>query len=84
MKTPLLTLLACALTLLAGCDKKNAATESGAQPKAAAKGTIGVSRLTLDESFFKVIGDSIAAEGKKHGYEAIVLSPCDSKCSARS
>ena len=74
MKTHLLTLLACALTLLAGCDKKDTATDSGAQPKTAAKGTIGVSLLTLDNPFFKVIGDSIAAEGKKHGYEAIIVS----------
>ena len=74
MKTHLLTLLACALTLLAGCDKKDTATDSGAQPKTAAKGTIGVSLLTLDNPFFKVIGDNIASEGKKHGYEVIVVS----------
>ena len=74
MKQHLLTLLACALTLLAGCDKKDSATESGAQPKAAAKGTIGVSLLTLDNPFCKVIGDHIASEGRKHGYEAIVVS----------
>ena len=74
MKTHLLTFLACVLTLLAGCDKKEAATDSGAQPKTAAKGTIGVSLLTLDNPFFKVIGDHIASEGKKHGYEAIVVS----------
>ena len=73
MKQHLLNLLACALTLLAGCDKKNTSTDSGAQPKAA-KGTIGVSLLTLDNPFFKVIGDHIASEGRKHGYEAIVVS----------
>lgn len=37
-------------------------------------GTIGVSLLTLDNPFFKVIGDHIAAEGKKHGYETLVIS----------
>ena len=77
MKHHLLTLLACALTLLAGCDKKEPATESGTQPKSAAKdtiGTIGVSLLTLDNPFFKVIGDNIAAEGKKNGYDVIVVS----------
>ena len=74
MKIHLLTLLVCALTLLTGCDKKDSATESGAQTKAASKGTIGVSLLTLDNPFFKVIGDNIASEGKKHGYEVIVVS----------
>jgi ribose transport system substrate-binding protein len=34
----------------------------------------GVSLLTLDNPFFKVIGDSITAEGKKHGYETVVVS----------
>ncbi len=37
-------------------------------------GTIGVSLLTLDNPFFKVIGDNITAEGRKHGYETIVVS----------
>lgn len=37
-------------------------------------GTIGVSLLTLDNPFFKVIGDNITAEGKRRGYEAIVVS----------
>ena len=74
MKHHLLALLACALTLLAGCDKKDAATESGTQPKSATKGTIGVSLLTLDNPFFKVIGDNIASEGKKNGYDVIVVS----------
>ena len=36
--------------------------------------TIGVSLLTLDNPFFKVIGDSITAAGKRHGYETIVVS----------
>lgn len=38
------------------------------------KGIIGVSLLTLDNPFFKVIGDNITAEGQKHGYETIVVS----------
>ena len=74
MKHHLLILLACSLTFLAGCNKQDSASETGAQPKAAAQGTIGVSLLTLDNPFFKVIGDNITAEGKKHGYEAIVVS----------
>jgi len=74
MKTHLLTLLACALTLLAGCDSKNSPGTPDTQTKAAAKGTIGVSLLALDNPFFKVIGDNIASEGKKHGYDAIIVS----------
>ncbi|MBK8094310.1 MAG: substrate-binding domain-containing protein [Verrucomicrobiaceae bacterium] len=41
---------------------------------AASKGVIGVSLLTLQNPFFKVIGDHIASEALKHGYEAVVLS----------
>ena len=38
------------------------------------KGTIGVSLLTLQNPFFKVIGDNITAEAKKNGYGTIVVS----------
>jgi ribose transport system substrate-binding protein len=41
------------------------------------RGTIGVSLLTLDNPFFKVIGDNITREGAKHGYETIVLDAKD-------
>ena len=37
-------------------------------------GTIGVSLLTLENPFFKVIGDNIAEEGAKHGYDTVVVS----------
>ena len=51
---------------------------AGSRPKAVvpatSKGTIGVSLLTLDNPFFKVIGDNITAEGKKRGYEMMVVS----------
>jgi ribose transport system substrate-binding protein len=47
---------------------------SGSPPAVKSKGTIGVSVLTLDNPFFKVIGDNITAEGKTHGYETIVVS----------
>ncbi len=36
--------------------------------------TIGVSLITLHNPFFKVIGNNITSEGKKHGYETIVVS----------
>ncbi len=38
------------------------------------RGTIGVSLLTLDNPFFKVIGDHITEEGAKHRYETLVVS----------
>ena len=74
MKQHLLTPLAFAITFFAGCDRSADSKTPGAPPSAAAKGTIGVSLLTLDNPFFKVIGDNITAEGKKRGYEAIVVS----------
>ena len=37
------------------------------------QGTIGVSLLTLQNPFFRVIGDNIEAEAAKHGYDVIVL-----------
>lgn len=46
-------------------------------PDIAAKqssGVICVSLLTLENPFFKVIGDNITAEARKHGYETIVVS----------
>jgi len=33
-----------------------------------------VSILTLDNPFFKVIGDNVVSEGRKHGYDVIVVS----------
>ncbi len=42
--------------------------------QAASRGTIGVSLLTLQNPFFKVIGDSITAEATKKGYDTIILS----------
>ena len=63
----ILTFLTCAIALLAGCGKP-------ANPEIKSKGTIGVSLITLDNPFFMVIGDKITTEGKKHGYETIVVS----------
>ncbi len=46
-----------------------------ARPRSAStKGTIGVSVLTLTNPFFKVIGDTITAEGRKRGYDVVVTS----------
>ena len=61
-------LLAC-ITFIAACGK------TSDQPAASsAKGTIGVSLLTLQNPFFKVIGDNITAEAAKHGYDTLVVS----------
>lgn len=59
-----------ALTL-GGCGgSQEATTRSGG----ADRGLIGVSLLTLENPFFKVIGDTITSEGAKHGYETLVVS----------
>jgi ribose transport system substrate-binding protein len=76
MKLPLLILLTCTVALFSGCDKSTEATGGGDgnAPGTKSNGTIGVSLLTLDNPFFKVIGDNITAEAGKHGYETIVVS----------
>ena len=77
MKRNLLSALACLLTVFAGCNKSdNTSISQTNEPPANAesKGTIGVSLLTLDNPFFKVIGDNIISEGKKRGYDAVVVS----------
>jgi len=58
-----------AVLLAPGCQP--AARSSAASSP---RGTIGVSLLALDNPFFKVIGDTIAAEGKKQGFETVVVS----------
>lgn len=78
MKQILLALLAGALTFVSGCgnqaDKDTPQARDKAPVTARAKRTIGVSLMTLDNPFFKVIGDNITSEGKKHAYETIVVS----------
>jgi ribose transport system substrate-binding protein len=73
MKHLLTIFLACTAALVTGCGKP-ADTISKQPTETEWKGTIGVSLLTLDNPFFKVIGDNIIAEAKKHGYQAIVVS----------
>ncbi|MFN0050831.1 MAG: substrate-binding domain-containing protein [Planctomycetales bacterium] len=65
------------VVLATGCSPTADTTRTGAEVPSAAstsKGTIGVSLLTLDNPFFTVIGDNIKAEGKKNGYETILVS----------
>jgi ribose transport system substrate-binding protein len=49
-----------------------AAPSQPGAPKA--RGTIGVSVLTLTNPFFKEIADTITAEAAKHGYDVLVVS----------
>lgn len=70
----LVAALALAVTLAAapvtGCGPAAPAPRVAAAPR----GTIGVSLLALDNPFFKVIGDTIAAEAARQGYDTIVVS----------
>ncbi len=67
---------------LSGCGHKDGGSsgEKSVQPGASgasgkkAKGTIGLSVLTLTNPFFKVIADTMEAEAAKHGYDVIVTS----------
>jgi ribose transport system substrate-binding protein len=62
-----------AVLLFGACEKQSPSTTSTAQPPAS-QATIGVSLLTLDNPFFKVIGDEITKEGAKQGYQSLVVS----------
>jgi ribose transport system substrate-binding protein len=55
-----------------GCNPTETPKPRSDAPKA--KGTIGLSVLTLTNPFFKVIGDNFTAEAAKHGYKVIVVS----------
>jgi ribose transport system substrate-binding protein len=48
--------------------------ERSAAPAPAARGTIGVSVLTLTNPFFKVIGDTITEQARARGYDVVVHS----------
>ncbi len=76
MNRYLLPLLVSAGVLVAGCGKPPGAPSANpaGESAAATKGTIGVSLLTLDNPFFKVIGDNISAEGQRQGFDMIVVS----------
>ena len=74
MKNHIFTNIFClAALLLTGCEKpeQTANTQTATH---SSKGTIGVSLLTLDNPFFKTIGDSITAEGQKYDYTTMLVS----------
>ncbi len=62
-----------ALALLAGGCGDSTKSEMGSGPPKS-RGLIGVSLLTLENPFFKVIGDTIAEEAAPQGYETLVVS----------
>jgi ribose transport system substrate-binding protein len=47
---------------------------SAGSGRAAEEKTIGLSVLTMNNPFFKTIGDSMAAEAAKHGYKVVCVS----------
>ena len=55
------------VVMFAGCGKSPVANSGDRK-------LIGASLLTLQNPFFKVIGDSLAAEASKNGYETLVVS----------
>lgn len=70
-----LSLFIAFLTLAAlGCNSSSTTESNGGGGKASARGTIGVSLLTLQNPFFQVIADNITTEAAKHGYDVIVHS----------
>jgi ribose transport system substrate-binding protein len=61
-------------TAFVGCSKSSKDAVKADSSKVEKRGTIGVSLLTLQNPFFKVIGDNLDAEAKKNGYDTIVVS----------
>ncbi len=59
---------------LSGCARSTKESASGTSAASDKRGTIGVSVLTLQNPFFKIIGDNISSEAKQNGYETIVVS----------
>ena len=58
-----------------GCEKKEpSASTTVPAAQAGSKPTIGVSLLTLANPFFKVMGDSMVAEGTKRQYVVSITS----------
>jgi ribose transport system substrate-binding protein len=66
-------ILTCSVAVFSSCNKPAEPKAAGSEGKAE-HGLIGVSLLTLDNPFFKVIGDNITAAGAKHGYQTVVVS----------
>jgi len=66
-----LNLCALGVLLLLSCGQGDRTSTAN---KTKSKGVIAVSLLTSTNPFFNVIGDTIATEAAKHGYETVVVS----------
>lgn len=64
----------CLFAFVHGCNTSQETGTGAGAKKPAAKRLIGVSLITLDNPFFKVIGDNVTEAGKKYGYEVTVVS----------
>lgn len=71
MKLRFLLCLLLASFFVNGCGDSPPSSAGGGGKS---RGLIGVSLLTLENPFFKVIGDTITVEAAKHGYETLVVS----------
>ena len=74
----LTSILICFTLAWSGCGGDNLdfwAWSKDPNDENATKGVIAYSPLTLSNPFFKIIGDSIEATAKKHGYETLMLDP---------
>ncbi|MGB8852745.1 MAG: substrate-binding domain-containing protein [Pirellulales bacterium] len=67
-------LLAAMIVLAACVTGFGCRRDSSGPQRPAARRVIGVSLLTLENPFFKVIGDAITAAGRHHGFETVVVS----------
>ena len=70
MKLIGVALLACALC---ACDRDKPQSATGASGGSTAKGTIGISVLTMGNPFFKEIADAVIDEAKKSNFEVVVV-----------
>lgn len=68
-------LMVAVLVVTFGCGEKPADKKEQAKvPQTKTKGTIGVSVLTMNNPFFKVIADSMKEEAEKNDFEVIAVS----------
>ncbi len=62
-------------SVLAGCTAEQGETTPAGQARPVEhKGKIGVTCMDLTDPFFKLIGNVMEQEAKKHGYSVVVLS----------
>lgn len=70
----ILTVALCTLAISVGCQSRDNHDGTRSESTTGKKEVIGVSLLTLDNPFFKIIGDNITASAAQHGYETNVVS----------